>query len=47
MRLAGLLAAIGKSAFFDIVIAMVSGLMFITLLLALLYLAYGREKKRS
>ncbi len=39
--------ALGKSAFFDILGAMLGGLMFITLLLAFLYLAYGRERKRS
>jgi len=41
------LAAIGKGALFDVIMAMASGLIFITLLLALLYVAYGREKKRS
>ena len=45
MRLVGVLAAITKSGFFDIIMTLASGLIFITLLLALLYLGYGREKK--
>ncbi|GEM_PF-2434887 len=45
--LSALVAAIGKDTFFIILNNMVSGLMLITLILAFLYLVYGREKKRS
>ena len=47
MRLKGLILAVSKAAFFNIIKTMLGGLMFITLLLAFLYLIFGREKRRS
>ena len=46
VRLLGLMLAMTKGAFFDVLGAMIGGLMLITLILAFLYLVYGRERKR-
>ena len=46
MRLLGLALAMTKGEFFNVLGAMIGGLMLITLVLAFLYLAYGRERKR-
>ena len=47
MRLKGLLLAVGKATFFNVIKTMLGGLVFITLLLAFLYLIFGRERRRS
>ncbi len=46
-KLVSLLLAVSKEGFFDIFATMIGGLVFITLLLAFLYLIFGRERKRS
>jgi len=47
LRVKGLLLALTKSKFFSIVATMIGGLMVVTLLLAFLYIIYGRERKRT
>ena len=47
MRLVGSLAALGKGAFFNVLATMIGGLMVVTLILAFLYVVYGRERRRS
>ena len=45
-KLVGLLLAVSREGFFNVFATMISGLVFITLLLAFLYLIFGRERKR-
>ena len=47
MRLEGLLLAVGKATFFNVIKTVLGGLVFITLLLAFLYVIFGRERRRS
>ncbi len=46
MGLGKLVLAVSKSAFFSAFKIMLGGLVFIALLLAFLYLVFGREKRR-
>jgi len=38
---------VGKATFFNVIKTVLGGLVFITLLLAFLYVIFGRERRRS